>query len=196
MSNFEQRIFAQWISNRASALDLGCGDGKLLSFLAREREVRGQGIELDIKAVSRCVSEGLSVYQQDIDTGLSEYADDSFDYVILNQTLQQVKKPAQALEEALRVGKNAIVGIPNFAFYKARTSICLRGRVPVTAALPYQWYDTPNLHFLSLADFKAYCQQHGITIKQAAYRSGDHAVRFLSNIFAEVGYFLLQNQQS
>jgi methionine biosynthesis protein MetW len=196
VSSIEQRIFAQWIDQGASALDLGCGDGTLLSFLARERGVRGQGIELDIQAVSRCVSDGLSVYQQDIDTGLSEYADDSFDYVILNQTLQQVKKPDQALEEALRVGKKAIVGIPNFAFYKARASICLRGRVPVTAALPYQWYDTPNLHFLSLANFKVYCQQHGITIKQAAYRSGDHAVLFLFNIFAEVGYFLLQSPQS
>ncbi len=196
MGSVEQRIFANWIGSGASVLDLGCGDGALLSYLARERSIRGQGIELDNQAVSRCVSEGLSVYQQDIDTGLSEYADDSFNYVILNQTLQQVKKPAQALEEALRVGKKAIVGVPNFAHIKARASICLRGHVPVTAALPYQWYDTPNLHFLSLADFKAYCQQHTITIEQAAYRSGDRTVRFQPNLFAEVGYFLLQKAPS
>ena len=138
------------------------------------------------------MSDGLSVFQQDIDTGLSEYANDSFDFVILNQTLQQVKKPAQALEEALRVGKKAIVGVPNFAYYKARASICLHGRVPVTAALPYQWYDTPNLHFLSLADFKTYCQQHAITVEAAAYRAGNRTIWFQPNLFAEVGYFLLQ----
>jgi len=187
----ERRIFAQWIAEGASVLDLGCGDGNLLSYLAKERGIRAQGIELDDQAVSRCVSEGLSVYQQDIDTGLSEYGDGSFDYVILNQTLQQVKKPAQALQEALRVGKKAVVGVPNFAYIKARASICLRGRVPVTAALPYQWYDTPNLHFLSLADFKTYCQQSGIAVEAAAYRTGDRAVRFQPNLFAEVGYFLL-----
>lgn len=191
MSSVEQRIFAQWVSQGASVLDLGCGDGALLSYLARERDIRGQGIELDNQAVGRCVSDGLSVFQQDIDTGLSEYANDSFDFVVLNQTLQQVKKPSQALEEALRVGKKVIIGIPNFAYIKARASICLCGRVPVTAALPYQWYDTPNLHFLSLADFKVYCQQHGITIEAEAYRNGNRTVRFQPNLFAEVGYFLL-----
>ena len=187
----EFQIFARWIAQGASVLDLGCGDGELLGYLARERQVHAQGIELDEQAIHRCVAEGLSVFQQDIDTGLSEYADDTFDYVILNQTLQQVKKPDCALAEALRVGKKAVVGIPNFAHYKARASIFFRGRVPVTAALPFEWYDTPNLHFLSLADFQVYCQEKGIAIEGAFFKSGNRAVRFLPNFFAEFGYFLL-----
>ena len=149
---------SDWITPDASVLDLGCGDGELLAYLTKTKQIHAQGIELNEHAIIRCVTEGLNVYQQDIDTGLSEYADKSFDYVILNQTLQQVKKPDFVLQEALRVGKKVIVGIPNFAYYKARASIFFRGRVPVTPRLPYQWYDTPNLHFLSLNDFRDYCK--------------------------------------
>ena len=122
-------------------LDLGCGDGELLSFLIRERHVRAQGIELSEQAIVRCVAEGLSVFQQDIDTGLSEYTDNSFDYVILNQTIAASKKTRFRPPRSLRVGKKTIVGIPNFAYYKARARIFFKGRVPVTAALPYQWYN-------------------------------------------------------
>lgn len=190
-STVELKTFADWITRGASVLDLGCGDGELLAYLTREREVHAQGIELSEDAILRCVKEGLSVFQQDIDTGLSEYSDNSFDYVILNQTLQQVKKPDFALQEALRVGKRVIVGIPNFAHYKARVSIFFRGRVPVTASLPYQWYDTPNLHFLSLADFKDYCKTKHITVERAFFRTGAGQVRLLPNLLAEYGYFLL-----
>ena len=172
-------------------LDLGCGDGELLAYLTQEKQVRAQGIELNEQAIVRCVAEGLSVYQQDIDTGLSEYADNSFDYVILNQTLQQVKKPDFALQEALRVGKKVIVGIPNFAHYKARASIFFRGRVPVTPSLPYQWYDTPNLHFLSLNDFRDYCKNKNITIERTFYKTDNRQVKLLPNLLAEFGYFLL-----
>jgi methionine biosynthesis protein MetW len=187
----EFEVFAKWIGNGASVLDLGCGDGELLTYLTQQNHVRAQGIELDEQAIHRCVTEGLSVFQQDIDTGLSEYADNTFDYVILNQTLQQVKKPDLALSEALRVGQKAVVGIPNFAYYRARAYIFFRGQVPVTAALPYQWYDTPNLHFLSLKDFQVFCQKRGIKIERCFFASGNHAVRFAPNLFAEHGYFLL-----
>jgi len=175
-------------------LDLGCGDGELLAYLSRERRVHAQGIELSEQAIIRCVSAGLSVFQQDIDTGLSEYADESFDYVILNQTLQQVKNPDLALQEALRVGKKVIVGIPNFAYYKARASIFFRGRVPVTPALPYQWYDTPNLHFLSIADFEDYCKIKIINIERVFFTSGTHRIRFLPNLRAESGFFILSRK--
>jgi methionine biosynthesis protein MetW len=185
------KIFAEWISDGTSVLDLGCGDGELLAFLSRERRVHAQGIELSEQAIIRCVSAGLSVFQQDIDTGLSEYADESFDYVILNQTLQQVKKPDLALQEALRVGKKVIVGIPNFAYYKARAKIFFRGRVPVTPALPYKWYDTPNLHFLSLNDFREYCKSKAITIEATIYKTNNRRVGLLPNLFAEYGFFLL-----
>jgi len=153
--------------------------------------VRAQGIELSEQAILRCVAEGLSVFQQDIDTGLSEYADGSFDYVILNQTLQQVKKPDFAVREALRVGGKAIVGIPNFAYYKARASIFFKGHVPITAALPFQWYDTPNLHFLSLNDFCDYCKKKHITIERSFFRTANSQVKLLPNLLAETGYFML-----
>jgi len=194
-SRVDRKIFSEWIFEDASVLDLGCGDGALLSYLTKKRHIHGQGIELDAQAITRCVAEGLSVYQQDIDTGLSEYANCNFDYVILNQTLQQVKKPDYALQEALRVGKKVIIGIPNFAYIKARTSIFFCGRVPVTAALPYQWYDTPNLHFLSLNDFRDYCKNKAITIECVAFRSGNRPVQFLPNLLAEIGYFLLSKKQ-
>ncbi len=187
----DYKTLADWIIDGASVLDLGCGDGELIGFLIKAKGVRAQGIELNEQAIVRCVSAGLSVIQQDIDTGLSEYGDKSFDYVVLNQTIQQVKKPDLALQEALRVGKKVIVSIPNFAQYKARASIFFKGKVPVTASLPFQWYDTPNLHFLSLLDFKDYCKNKTITIEKSVYKSGNHQVKLLPNLFAEYGYFLL-----
>jgi methionine biosynthesis protein MetW len=194
-SKLEYGVFADWISNGASVLDLGCGDGQLLDFLTRTKHVRAQGIELSQNAIGRCVVAGLSVFQQDIDTGLSEFGDNSFDYVVLNQTLQQVKKPDYALKEALRVGKKTIVGIPNFAYYKARASIALKGHVPVTASLPYQWYDTPNLHFLSIADFKDYCKKKAIAVARTFFTAGNRPVKLFPNLLAEYGYFLLSQSQ-
>ena len=187
---------SDWINSGASVLDLGCGDGELLSYLTKIKQIHAQGIELNEHAIIRCVTEGLSVYQQDIDTGLSEYSIKSFDYVILNQTLQQVKKPDFALQEALRVGKKVIVGIPNFAHYKARASIFFKGRVPVTPSLPFQWYDTPNLHFLSLNDFRDYCKNKGITIEKAFYKTDNRQVKLLPNLLAEFGYFLLSKTRT
>jgi methionine biosynthesis protein MetW len=186
----EHRIILDWVSKEASVLDLGCGDGELLALLIKEKQVHAQGIELSETAIQRCVAEGLSVFQQDIDTGLSEYADNSFDYVILNQTLQQVKKPDFALKEALRVGKRVIVGFPNFVHISARLQI-LKGRVPVTKALPYEWYDTPNLHFLAIADFKDYCKKRNIHIEDSAFIRKNDTVKLFPNLFAEIGLFLL-----
>jgi methionine biosynthesis protein MetW len=186
----EYKIILDWVSKEASVLDLGCGDGELLALLVKEKQVHAQGIELSETAIQRCVAEGLSVFQQDIDTGLSEYADNSFDYVILNQTLQQVKKPDFALKEALRVGKRVIVGFPNFVHISARLQI-LKGRVPVTKALPYEWYDTPNLHFLAIADFKDYCKKRNIHIENSAFIRKNGTVRLFPNLFAEIGLFLL-----
>ena len=187
----DNKTIADWINQGATVLDLGCGDGELLAYLISVKQVHAQGIELDEHALIKCVASGLNVYQQDIDTGLSEYANKSFDYVILNQTLQQVKKPDFVLQEALRVGKKVIVGIPNFAYYKGRASIFFRGRVPVTASLPYQWYDTPNLHFLSINDFHDYTKNKNILINATFFKSGNRKVKLLPNLLAEYGYFLL-----
>jgi methionine biosynthesis protein MetW len=187
----EHKVITSWISSGASVLDLGCGDGELLSLLKRNKQVLAQGVELREQAISNCVAAGLSVFQQDIDTGLTDYAEKSFDYVILNQTLQQVKKPDFAIKEALRVGKKVIIGFPNFCYITDRFQIFFRGKVPVSASLPYEWYDTPNLHFLSIADFKEYCKKNLLTVESAAFISMNRKVRFLPNLFGEVGLFLV-----
>jgi methionine biosynthesis protein MetW len=133
----------------------------------------------------------LSVFHGDIDTGLAEYGDRSFDYVILGQSFQQVKKPEMVLKEALRVGKEVIVSFPNFAHFRARFQIFFHGKTPVTPSLPYEWYDTPNLHFLSISDFVAYCARRNVRIEGSVFASGDRRVRIFPNLFAEVGIFFL-----
>lgn len=187
----DHRVILQWVEGRSSVLDLGCGEGELLSILAQQKQVRGQGIEIDERAISKCVASGLSVFQEDIDTGLAEYPDKSFDYVILNQSFQQVRRPDFVLREALRVGKKCIVSFPNFAYYAARLQMLLGGKVPVTRALPYEWYDTPNLHFLSISDFIEYCAKRGFTIEGTSFITKEKEVRVFPNLFAEIGIFLL-----
>ena len=190
-NKIEHHVISDWVNSGTSVLDLGCGDGDLLSLLIEEKQIHAQGIELQDSAIHQCVAAGLSVFQQDIDTGLSEYADKSFDYVILNQTFQQVKKPEFVLKEALRVGKHVIVGFPNFVHIRARFQIFFRGKVPVTASLPYEWYDTPNLHFLSIVDFQVYCKKKGIQIERAVFVTKGRQIRFFPNVFAETGIFFL-----
>lgn len=187
----EYAVISNWINSEASVLDLGCGNGELLSQLIREKQVRAQGIELSEQAIHSCVAAGLSVFQEDIDTGLAEYGDKSFDYVILNQTFQQVKKPDFVLQEALRVGKRVIIGFPNFCYITARFQLFFRGTVPVTASLPYEWYETPNLHFLSIADFRKYCKNRGIHIELSVFIGKNKRVQFFPNVFAETALFLL-----
>jgi methionine biosynthesis protein MetW len=187
----EHKVIADWISSGASVLDLGCGDGELLSLLVKEKDVHAQGIELSDQAIQSCVAAGLNVFQEDIDTGLSEYGDKSFDYVILNQTFQQVKKPDFVLKEALRVGRKTIVGFPNFVNLSSRSQIFFKGRVPVTKSLPYEWYNTPNLHFLGIADFKEYCKKRGFKTLDSAFIRKNGKVRLFPNLFADLGLFLL-----
>ena len=190
----DHRTILEWIQPGSTVLDLGCGNGELLDLLVRERRAKAQGIEISEQAIHQCVSKGLSVFQEDIDDGLTGYADRSFDYVILNQSLQQVKKLDTVMQEALRVGRQVIVGFPNFAHYQARLQIFFRGKTPITASLPYEWHDTPNLHFLSISDFALYCRKRAMRIDDRAWLGRNGKVWLLPNLFAHVGVFLISRQ--
>ena len=194
--SLEHRAILRWVKPGSSVLDLGCGDGELLTLLVRERNVKAQGIEIDEQAIYRCVAKGLSVFHEDIDHGLSDYADQSFDYVILNQSFQQVKSADLVLKEALRVGRNVIVGFPNFAHYQARLQIFFRGKTPVTPSLPYEWHDTPNLHFLSISDFIEYCRQRNIKLEKAVFVGRRRRIKIFPNLFALTGIFLISNGET
>jgi methionine biosynthesis protein MetW len=185
------QVIVDMVEEGASVLDLGCGNGDLLELLESVKHADGRGIEIDEQSIYRCVEKGLSVFHDDIDTGLSEYGDKAFDFVVLNQTLQQIKHLESALNDALRVGRRVIVGLPNFAHINTRKQIFFGGRAPVTPALPYQWYSTPNLHFCSLSDFINYCSQHQVKILQKEFLSGGKRIKAWPNLRAETGIFLI-----
>jgi methionine biosynthesis protein MetW len=197
ISRLEYDIIASLITPGSSVLDLGCGDGELLVKLRKDRYVRkAQGIEIDEQAIYKCVARGLSVFHGDIDTGLPEYDVKSFDYVILNQTFQQVKKPQIVLNEALRVGNQAIIGFPNFAHYSARYQLAVQGRTPITSSLPFEWYNTPNIHFLSIADFLSFCRNNHIHVDKAYYLGYTKLLKIFPNLRASLGIFLISAQDS
>jgi methionine biosynthesis protein MetW len=188
------KIITELVKPGSKVLDLGCGDGDLLARLIKEKKVSGQGIEIDPQAVRKCIEKGLNVTQENIEDGLNWYPDGLFDYVILNQSMQQVVRVDKLLEETFRVGKRVIVGFPNFVYFKARLDIFLFGRVPVTKSLPYQWYDTPNVHFLSIKDFVGYCNKKGYKIISSRYIGPKGEVRFWPNLFAIDAIFLVEKK--
>ena len=150
---------ASWIPQGARVLDLGCGDGSLLAHLKDARGVSGYGIENDDASIIKCIENGINVVQVNLESGMREIADQSFDVVILSQTLQAMKRTEAVVAEMLRVGREAIVTFPNFGYWKHRAQIALGGRMPVSEDLPYQWYDTPNVHLFTIADFEAFCAE-------------------------------------
>ncbi len=190
----EYHAILKWIRQNSSVLDLGCGGGELLHLLVREKGVKAQGIEIDEQAIYQCVARGLSVFHEDIDNGLSGYPDKSFDYVILNQSLQQVKKPDVVIKEALRVGREVMIGFPNFAHYSARFQMFFRGKAPITLSLPYEWHDTPNLHFLSISDFIEYCHRRDIKIRKSFFVGRKREVKIFPNLFGLIGIFVISNE--
>jgi len=189
---FDHEVIVDIIEPNSKVLDLGCGDGTLLSLLIEQKKCNGTGIEINEKEIYRCVAKGLTVSHCDIDTGLADFSNKRFDYVILNESLQQVLNPRRVILEALRVGRKVIVGIPNFCHSRARFQIFFQGRVPVTKELPYQWYDTPNLRFLSLKDFRWFCKDNKITIRKEIGIAGNKKVSFLPNLFSNMGIYLLE----
>ena len=187
----DHRVILDIVEPDSRVLDLGCGDGSLLQLLTTKKNARAQGIEFADSQIYKCVAKGVSVFHSDIDTGLSEYPDQSFDYIILNQSLQEVVKVEFVLEEALRVGQKVIVGFSNFAYYKARIDMFIDGRAPVTESLPNQWYTTPNLHFLSIRDFEEYCTIKKIRILARYHLGESRLIRFLPNLFALNAIFVI-----
>ena len=161
------QLIADLVEPKARVLDVGCGEGLLLSYLQDFRQVDGRGIELSMAGVREAVGQGLSVIQGDADTDLAAYPPDSFDYVILSKTLQATRNPRGVLENLLRIGRRAIVSFPNFGYWRNRLHLGLRGRMPVTSALSYQWYETPNIHFCTIRDFVVLCQDLGLVIETA-----------------------------
>ena len=194
----DHSVVASLVPQGARVLDIGSEDGALLDLLVRERQVDGRGIELSQEGVNRCVARGLSVIQGDADTDLSDYPDQAFDVAILSQTLQATRAPKEVMSELLRIGKQVIVSIPNFAHWRNRAQVVFRGRMPVTKYLPYEWYDTPNIHFCSLRDFVDLCRELDATVEKAVALSGKgnkipiNAPWWVWNIVAEQAVFLLK----
>ncbi|HET6323343.1 MAG TPA: methionine biosynthesis protein MetW [Planctomycetaceae bacterium] len=178
-------------------LDLGCGDGRLLEILREVHQCRVQGIELDPREIIACIDRGVPVIQGDLDYGLPEFPDDSFDYAVLSQTLQQLKFPKRVLEEILRVARRALVVVPNFGFWKGRLQHLFGGRAPVTEALPYEWYNTPNLHFMSMYDFRDLVERLGIHIIKELPIIRGHAVdrAWAANLRAESALYVLERPE-
>ena len=185
-SDFE--AIAARIEPRASVLDLGCGDGLLLDYLKQQRQVRGYGVEIDDANVLDCVKNGINVIQSDLERGLAGFDAGSFDYVILSQTLQAMRHTEAIVMEMLRVGRQGIVTFPNFGYWEARLQI-MAGRMPVSKALPYQWYDTPNVHLCTIHDFEAFCSSHGIRILERVVLTDGRPVRLLPNLFGSLAVF-------
>jgi methionine biosynthesis protein MetW len=191
------QIIADMIEPSTRLLDVGCGDGLLLDYLSDAKQVDGRGIELSTAGVNACVCSGLSVIQGDAETDLKDYPNQSFDYVVLSQTLQAMASPKEVLSDMLRIGKYAIVSFPNFAYWRLRWQILTRGRMPVSKRLDFEWYETPNIHLCSIKDFVALCDSMGITIERsiALDRVGNRrrvrSAMFLANLFGEQAVFLL-----
>lgn len=187
------RPVADWIRPGARILDLGCGSGELLAYLAAQRRVTGYGLEIDPDKITACVERGVNVIQTDLDDGLSDFDPGSFDQVVMTQTLQAVQRPDRLLEEMLRVGRQGIVTFPNFAHWRLRYYLAVLGRMPMSGALSYAWYETPNIHLCTLHDFEALCAERGIRILERQVLTHDMRVprlsRILPNLLAEIALY-------
>jgi methionine biosynthesis protein MetW len=191
------QLIADMIAGDTRVLDVGCGEGELLEYLSRFKQVDGRGIEISTEGVNACVSAGLSVIQGDANQDLADYPDNAFDYVVLSQTLQAMHNPRWVLENMLRIGKHAVVSFPNFAHWKVRLHLLMRGRMPVSDLLPYQWYNTPNIHLCTIRDFRLLCDELGISVDRsiALHANGTpRAVGPLANLLGEQAVFLLRKR--
>jgi len=167
-------IIQKWVKPGSQVLDLGCGEGQLLKYLQEEKNVRGYGLEINPEKLTACIRNGVNVIEQNLDNGLGNFADNSSDTVIMTQALQAVKRPDELLDEMLRIGKEAIVTFPNFGYWKTRFYLLLKGRMPMSDTLPYNWYDTPNIHMCTFRDFEILCHEKGIRILNRTVMDDQH----------------------
>ena len=193
----EFKIIASLLPNNSRVLDVGCGDGTLMNFLSNEKNSDVRGLELNEKNVEICISKGLSVIEGNAETELGQFPNKSFDFVILSQTLQAFYNPVTVLDHLLRIGKASIVSIPNFGYWRVRSSLLFKGRMPETISLPYKWFDTPNLHMCTIKDFYELCNDKNINMKKIIGINNNKTSLInnnnisLKNLFSEVGIFLI-----
>ena len=186
-------IIANWLNFGCKALDLGCGDGELLHFLQGSMEIRGYGVEKDDANWLRCLQNSINVIQMDLETGLSGFEAQSFDVVILSQTLQAMHNTEHIVQEMLRVGREAIVTFPNFGYWRNRLQL-MRGQMPVSRDLPYQWYDTPNVHLCTIKDFDQFCENHNIHVKERLVLTNGQRIQFMPNLLGSLAMYRLGRQ--
>lgn len=182
---------AAWIPEGASVLDLGCGDGSLLRYLKDTRKVRGYGVEISDANIVACIRNGVNVIQGDLESGLSGFESNAFDFVLLSQTLQATRHTEPLVQEMLRVGREGIVSFPNFGYWRNRLNV-LRGNMPVSRELPYQWYDTPNVHLCTLHDFEDFCRDLQITVLERRVMTGNSEVKVLPNLLGSTAVYRFQ----
>ena len=186
-------IIQKWIQPGTRVLDLGCGDGSLLAYLRDQKQTVGIGLEIDNNKIDSCLAKGIDVIQQDLNKGLQNFQSQSFDTVLLTQTLQAVHYPDRLIDEMLRIGKNCIVTFPNFGNWKSRAYLNFKGRMPVSDFMPYEWYDTPNIHFCTVRDFDVFCEQRGIHVITRTVVDNKHRdswiIRAFPNLLSEIAIY-------
>ena len=182
---------AAWIPRGASVLDLGCGDGSLLRYLMETRAIKGYGVEISDLDIVSCIVNGVNLIQNDLESGLSDFEEGSFDFVILSQTLQATRHTEALIREMLRVGREGIVSFPNFGYWRNRLNVLL-GNMPVSRDLPYQWYDTPNVHLCTLHDFEMFCDRYRVAILERRVMTGEREVSLLPNLLGSTAVYRFQ----
>lgn len=194
-SRYDLELITDLVDKNSKVLDIGCGDGKLLNLLVNKRDCDARGIEISSHQVSKALMKGLSVIQGDAESDLEHYPDKTFDYAILSHTIQATKEPNKIVQEMLRIADKAIVSLPNFANYKNRFHLFFKGTMPVNESIPYEWYETPNIHFCSIQDFRNLCHDMDIEVLQEKYLVSGRTIKsgFIVNLFADYGIFLIQS---
>jgi methionine biosynthesis protein MetW len=187
-------VVSAWVPQGARVLDLGCGDGALLARLMKERNCRGYGVEIDTDGVLAAMKNGVNIIQSNIEGGLAFFANRSFDVVVLSQTLQATRYTEALIKDVLDIGKSAIVTIPNFGHWQVRWQLGIGGRMPVSKRMPYQWYDTPNVHFSTILDFDRFCEGKNIQVERKIVLAGGREVRFLPNVRGETAVFQIRSR--